>query len=83
MYFLRLQEDSENKLAVQEALSMMSESFKSIDATNQKLLEALIMENIEKPHPQNRLMAVQYANAVFARDHIPSRYVLLLACGDL
>ncbi len=28
-------------------------------------------------------MAVQYAVTVFPRDHIPSRYVLLLACGDV
>ena len=78
-----LQEESDIKMAVQEALSMMSDSFKNIEPSSRKLLEALIMENIEKTQPQSRLMAVQYANTVFPRDHIPSRYVLLLACGDL
>lgn len=32
--------------------------------------------------PQARMMAVQYAKTVFSTDHIPSRYVLLLASGD-
>jgi proteasome component ECM29 len=27
-------------------------------------------------------MALQYAKSVFPRDHIPSKYVLLLAAGD-
>ena len=31
---------------------------------------------------QARLAAVQYAHTVFPAHHIPSRYVLLLACGD-
>ncbi|XP_041357221.1 proteasome adapter and scaffold protein ECM29-like [Gigantopelta aegis] len=77
------QEDSETRLAVQEALSMMSEAFKQLDDTNKKLMEALIMQSIDKPEPQARLVAVQYAVVVFPPDHIPSRYVLLLATGDL
>ncbi len=45
---LSLQEDSENKLAVQEALSMMASAFRNIDSSNVKMMEALIMQNIEK-----------------------------------
>ncbi|KAK2167662.1 hypothetical protein LSH36_25g00006 [Paralvinella palmiformis] len=75
-------ESGDNRLALQEALSMMSEAFKGIDQTNAKLVEALIMQNIDKPEPQARQMAVEYARTVFAPDHLPSRYVLLLACGD-
>ena len=41
-------EDAENKLAVQEALSMMVNAFQSLDPTDLKLMEALIMQNIEK-----------------------------------
>ena len=48
MICLCYQEESDNKLAVQEALSMMSEAFKQVDATNLNLIEALIMQNIEK-----------------------------------
>lgn len=39
---------SETRLAVQEALSMMSSSFQQIDDTNLQLLEALLMQNIDK-----------------------------------
>ena len=42
------QEVSETRLAVQEALSMMSSSFQQIDDTNLQLLEALLMQNIDK-----------------------------------
>lgn len=48
--FLLLQEESDTKLAVQESLAMMSEAFKSLDGPNLKLMEALIMQNIEKVH---------------------------------
>ena len=42
------QEDEENKISIQEALSLMSEAFRSIEAGKLHLLEALIMQNIEK-----------------------------------
>ena len=42
------QEDTETRLAVQEALSMMSGAFQQIDSTNLQLLEALLMQNIDK-----------------------------------
>ena len=42
------QEDAENRLAVQEALSMMVDAFKSLDPSELKLMEVLILENIEK-----------------------------------
>ncbi|XP_046357928.2 proteasome adapter and scaffold protein ECM29-like isoform X1 [Haliotis rufescens] len=77
------QEDNETRLAVQEGLSMMSEAFKHLDDNNKKLMEALIMQNMDKNESQARLMAVQYAIAVFPQDHIPSRYILLLASGDI
>ncbi len=44
------QEDSDSRLAIQEALSMMSTAFKNIDESKLKLMEALIMQNIEKVH---------------------------------
>ncbi|CAG2238012.1 ECM29 [Mytilus edulis] len=85
-------EDPETRLGVQESLSLMADAFKDIDPSCQSLMEALIMQNIEqvvlqtngdvKDQPQSRLMSVQYARTVFPSDHIPSRYILLLACGD-
>lgn len=35
-----------------------------------------------KDEAQARTMAVQYARVVFPADHVPSRFILLLACGD-
>ena len=35
-------------MAVQEALSLMAAAFKNIDSANRQILEALIMQNIEK-----------------------------------
>lgn len=29
------------------------------------------------------MMAVQYAEKIFPQDHVPSRYILLLAAGDM
>ncbi|XP_076462653.1 proteasome adapter and scaffold protein ECM29-like isoform X2 [Babylonia areolata] len=77
------QEDTETRLAVQEALSMMSSSFRQIDETNLQLLEALLMQNIDKVEPQARVVAAQYAAAVFPANHVPSRYILMLGAGDV
>ena len=48
MYVLCFQEESENRLAVQEALSMMSSAFVHMTSSNRTLLEALILQNVEK-----------------------------------
>uniref|UniRef100_A0A2C9KR44 TOG domain-containing protein n=1 Tax=Biomphalaria glabrata TaxID=6526 RepID=A0A2C9KR44_BIOGL len=42
------QEDGETRMAVQEALSLMAEAFRSLDDTNQRLMEALLLQNIDK-----------------------------------
>lgn len=76
------QEDAESRLAVQEALSLMSSAYTDIDQSARILMEALITQNIEKDEAQARTMAVQYAKVVFPADHVPSRFILLLACGD-
>ncbi|XP_061192483.1 proteasome adapter and scaffold protein ECM29-like [Saccostrea echinata] len=77
------QEDSESRLAIQESLSLMSSAYSEIDQSASSLMEALITQNIEKDEPQARAMAVQYAKVVFPADHVPSRFILLLACGDV
>ena len=38
--------------------------------------------HFQQQESQARQMAVEYAKTVFPPDHLPSRYVLLLACGD-
>ncbi|XP_052776475.1 LOW QUALITY PROTEIN: proteasome adapter and scaffold protein ECM29-like [Mya arenaria] len=76
------QVDSDMRLAVQEALSLMANAFKDLSELNQKMMVALLMEAIDKEEPQARMMAVQYAEKIFPKDHVASRYILLLAAGD-
>ncbi|XP_070562742.1 proteasome adapter and scaffold protein ECM29-like isoform X2 [Ptychodera flava] len=76
-------EDKETRLHVQEALSMMTPALRNLEGPNVKLMEALVMSNVENNEAQARVIAVQYAVAVFPPNHIPSRYVLLLASGDV
>ncbi|CAH8873437.1 unnamed protein product [Trichobilharzia szidati] len=45
-------------------------------------LERLLYENIEKPDPLSRLVAVNFAGLIYPSDHIPTRYLILQALGD-
>lgn len=40
--------DSDMRLAVQEALSLMADAFKDLNESNMKIMEALLMEAIDK-----------------------------------
>lgn len=42
------QVDSDMRLAVQEALALMADAFKDLDESNMKIMEALLMEAIDK-----------------------------------
>ena len=48
VFNMHSQEESDTRLAVQEALSMMAPAFKQADDSTLSLLEALIMSNVEK-----------------------------------
>lgn len=43
-----------------------------------KVLVILVVQ----PEVQVRQVAMKFASTVFAPDHVPSRYLLLLAAGD-
>lgn len=43
---------------------------------------AVCLSVLFKPEVQVRQVAVKFASTVFPPDHIPSRYLLLLAAGD-
>lgn len=43
---------------------------------------AICLSVLFKPEVQVRQVAVKFASTVFPPDHIPSRYLLLLAAGD-
>lgn len=75
-------EDPDTVLAIQEALSMMVGAYTSLEGAPRTLMEALVASNLIKPQVQVRQVAVKFASTVFPPDHIPSRYLLLLAAGD-
>ncbi|CAB1327121.1 unnamed protein product, partial [Coregonus sp. 'balchen'] len=68
-------EEPDVRLAIQEALSMMVGAYANLQGALLNLMEAL-------PEVQVRQVAMKYASTVFAPDHVPSRYLLLLAAGD-
>ncbi|XP_039615329.1 proteasome adapter and scaffold protein ECM29 isoform X2 [Polypterus senegalus] len=75
-------EEPEIRLSIQEALSMMVGAYTSLQGALLNLMEALVAAYMEKPEVQVRQVATKFASTVFASDHIPSRYLLLLATGD-
>ncbi|XP_054635764.1 proteasome adapter and scaffold protein ECM29 isoform X2 [Dunckerocampus dactyliophorus] len=75
-------EEPDVRLAIQEALSMMVGAYANLQGALLNLMEALVAAYIVKPEVQVRQVAMKFASTVFARDHVPSRYLLLLAAGD-
>ncbi|GAB1288538.1 Proteasome adapter and scaffold protein ECM29 [Apodemus speciosus] len=75
-------EEPETRLAIQEALSMMVGAYSTLEGAQRTLMEALVASYLIKPEVQVRQVAVKFASTVFPSDHIPSRYLLLLAAGD-
>uniref|UniRef100_A0A2K6TQP9 Proteasome adapter and scaffold protein ECM29 n=1 Tax=Saimiri boliviensis boliviensis TaxID=39432 RepID=A0A2K6TQP9_SAIBB len=75
-------EEPETRLAIQEALSLMVGAYSTLEGAQRTLMEALVASYLIKPEVQVRQVAVKFASTVFPSDHIPSRYLLLLAAGD-
>ncbi|XP_034543139.1 proteasome adapter and scaffold protein ECM29 isoform X1 [Notolabrus celidotus] len=75
-------EEADVRLAIQEALSMMVAAYANLQGALLNLMEALVAAYIVKPEVQVRQVAMKFASTVFAPDHVPSRYLLLLAAGD-
>ncbi|MEQ2306110.1 hypothetical protein AMECASPLE_004693 [Ameca splendens] len=75
-------EEADVRLAIQEALSMMVGAYANLQGALLNLMEALVAAYISKPEVQVRQVAMKFASTVFAPDHVPSRYLLLLAAGD-
>ncbi|CAB1445956.1 unnamed protein product, partial [Pleuronectes platessa] len=76
-------EEADVRLAIQEALSMMVGAYANLQGALLNLMEALVAAYINKPEVQVRQVAMKFASTVFAPDHVQSRYLLLLAAGDL
>uniref|UniRef100_A0A665TL13 Ecm29 proteasome adaptor and scaffold n=1 Tax=Echeneis naucrates TaxID=173247 RepID=A0A665TL13_ECHNA len=75
-------EEADVRLAIQEALSMMVGAYANLQGALLNLMEALVAAYIGKREVQVRQVAMKFASTVFASDHVPSRYLLLLAAGD-
>uniref|UniRef100_A0A3Q2ZG40 Ecm29 proteasome adaptor and scaffold n=1 Tax=Hippocampus comes TaxID=109280 RepID=A0A3Q2ZG40_HIPCM len=75
-------EEPDVRLAIQEALSMMVGAYANLQGALLNLMEALVAAYIVKPEVQVRQVAMKFASTVFGPDHVPSRYLLLLAAGD-
>ncbi|MFT7807466.1 proteasome-associated protein ECM29 homolog [Arapaima gigas] len=75
-------EEPDVRLAIQEALSMMVGAYVHLQGALLNIMEALVAAYIGKPEVQVRQVAMKFASTVFASDHVPSRYLLLLAAGD-
>ncbi|XP_015114658.1 proteasome adapter and scaffold protein ECM29 [Diachasma alloeum] len=76
--------DGELRRTVRDALVAMASSF-VLDRDNEQgitLMNSLLSAHIESEEPNVRYVAVHYAATVFPSDDAPSRYLLLLACGD-
>lgn len=63
-------------------LSLLAPSFVGLEASKLSLLEAVILQNAERPATPSRLMALKFATLIFPRDHMASRFVVLLCAGD-
>ena len=63
-------------------LSLLAPSLVNLESSKLCLLEAIIMQNAERPESPSRLMALKFATLIFPRDHMASRFVVLLCAGD-
>ncbi|XP_032663557.1 proteasome adapter and scaffold protein ECM29 [Odontomachus brunneus] len=76
--------DGELRRTVRDALICVTSAFvlNKEDESNIALMNALLSVHIESPESSVRFVAMHYAATVFPSDDAPSRYLLLLACGD-
>ncbi|XP_011685024.1 PREDICTED: proteasome-associated protein ECM29 homolog [Wasmannia auropunctata] len=76
--------DGELRRTVRDALICVTSAFvlNKEDESNVALMNALLSVHIESPESSVRFVAMHYAATVFPPDDAPSRYLLLLACGD-
>lgn len=70
-------------LAIQECLSFIAGAYRGVGPGQSALIvEALLLENIYSQSSRARLSAAHFATAVFPFNHVPSRFVCMIACGD-
>ncbi|CAD5112276.1 DgyrCDS1505 [Dimorphilus gyrociliatus] len=74
--------DKELQMSVYQALITMVASFKNLRKERLEFLQCLLLHYIGQKQDLLRHAAVHYAEQAFPSDHIPTRFVLLLAAAD-
>lgn len=83
-------ESTEIRGAVRDSMLTMIDAFKQFmkeeksdsKSNGEFFILTLLGTQVESKEPMARFVAVKYAAAAFEPDHVPSRYLLLLSCGD-
>nr|CDS26531.1 proteasome associated protein ECM29 [Hymenolepis microstoma] len=81
--------DADLKIAAANCLRRLAFTFQEAQRQNYPALrnqlaklERLLFDNMERPDPVSRLVAVHFAGIIYPPDHIPTRYLILQALGD-
>ncbi|KAI5754154.1 hypothetical protein M8J77_006226 [Diaphorina citri] len=69
--------------SIRESLLTMCASFTNLDSDLSSKLLSVLTTQMESKNPMARLVVARYLNCVFHATHAESRYLLLLACGDV
>ncbi|CAL4121852.1 unnamed protein product, partial [Meganyctiphanes norvegica] len=77
------QEEGDVLLAVQQALSMLAPVCRQLNRESQDQLCLLLNDHVLHPNAAMRRTAVHYAASVFPQNHVASRFILMLASGDI
>jgi hypothetical protein len=75
MFRASLVSDERVRSHVRDALAMMKSAFAAPDEVCGIRVVRLLREFVARPESSSRLLAAQYANALFSTDHLPSRCV--------
>ncbi|VDL47557.1 unnamed protein product [Hymenolepis diminuta] len=82
--------DADLKIAAANCLRRLAFTFQEAQRQNYPALrnqlaklERLLFDNMERPDPVSRLVAVHFAGIIYPPDHIPTRYLILQALGDV
>lgn len=71
------------RATVQEAVSCLGQSFKGAQGEAAGHICGLLLESVASSKDAVRSAAVQWASRLFPLNHIPTRYVLVVAAGDV
>uniref|UniRef100_A0A8D8X2I5 Proteasome-associated protein ECM29 homolog n=1 Tax=Cacopsylla melanoneura TaxID=428564 RepID=A0A8D8X2I5_9HEMI len=71
------------QISIRESLLTMSASFTNLDSELSGKLLSVLTTQMESQNPMARLVVARYLSCVYNASHAESRYLLLLASGDV